>query len=124
MERIGLYIGMAEAFGRLKTRDAIPFLVKNITLQYWPASPSVWMKTPEVVRSRLPAVAALVQIGPDAAAALIRTRWVGLSSEERLAVILVVSRAPETPESQSFLLTVLGEANLQRYWAEDGLNRP
>jgi hypothetical protein len=30
-----LYIGLADAFGEMKTREAIPFLIKNISLQRW-----------------------------------------------------------------------------------------
>src|SRR5271166_1492561 len=31
VDQHGLYIGLADAFGQLKTKEAIPFLIKNIS---------------------------------------------------------------------------------------------
>jgi hypothetical protein len=70
VERAELYIGMTEVFGRLRTTTAIPFLIENISLQL-PATPNVWTKTAGSIEERVPAVAALIAIGPDAAKALI-----------------------------------------------------
>ena len=60
-----LSIGLADAFGQLKTKEAIPFLIKNISLQRGLATPNTSMKTAEVIRQRMPAIAALIQIGPS-----------------------------------------------------------
>lgn len=117
----GLNIALAEVFGRLKTKDAIPFLIKNISLERWPASPDTLMKTPEVIESRMPAVAALVQIGPEASKALIRRPWEGMSDEGRLAAIFVVSQVRDVPEARAVLSSVLGRANMERFWAQKGL---
>jgi hypothetical protein len=73
VDRHQLYIGMADAFGELRTKDAIPFLIKNIDLhrEDWPGP--VWLKSAEATKERLPCVAALIKIGPEASDALIRT---------------------------------------------------
>jgi hypothetical protein len=38
-----------------------------------------------------------------------------------LAALFVVSRIAGVPGAKEFVLQALGEANLQRHWAEDGL---
>lgn len=115
-----LYIGLADVFGKLKTKEAIPFLMKNISIQRWPPSPNTWMKTPQVIEARLPAAAALIQIGPEASKALIHT-WEQLVGDERLAAIFVVSRIRGVPEARDFLVSVSGAANMERFWAEEGI---
>ena len=123
IETSGLYVGLAEVFGQLQTKEAIPFLIKNIGLQRWPSSPNTWMKTPEVIEARSPAVTALIRIGPDASRAIIRTGLQGMTPEDRLAAIFVVGRIKGVPESVGFLSSILGEANLERHWAEQGLKQ-
>ena len=113
--------GLAEVFGRLRTVEAIPFLIRSIGLELWPPSPNAWMKTPAVVKERMPAVAALMQIGPAAARALIKTNLDGMTFEERLAAVFVVSQIGGVPESREFLSAILGQANLQQHWAAAGL---
>jgi hypothetical protein len=44
-EQNKLEIGLAEVFGRLKTKEAIPFLIENISLERLPPRPNIWMKT-------------------------------------------------------------------------------
>jgi hypothetical protein len=124
----GLYIGLAETFGRLKAKESIPFLIKNIAIQRWPASANTWMKTPEVIEERMPAVAALIHIGPEALNALVHAPWRPTEPEDRLAGILVVSRIAASTkdqkaseEARAFLQAASGEANMQRFWAEFGL---
>lgn len=121
-----LNISLAEIFGRLKTKEAIPFLIKNISLERWPR-PNIWMKTPEVVEGHLPAVAALIQIGPEALEALIHDPWGHKPPDDRLPTIFVVSRIGATltdnNEVRGFLVSVLGSANEERNWAEWGLKR-
>lgn len=75
----------------------------------------------------MPAVSALIRIGPEARDALNKT-WGAEAAGDRLAAIFVVARiaaATQDPQisekAREFLLTSLGEANLQRHWAQEGL---
>jgi hypothetical protein len=117
-----LSIGLADAFGKLKTREAIPFLIANISrrrVRYVDLSP--WLKTDEVIENTFPALAALVQIGPEASRALIRAARAPMPPEDRLAAIFVVSRVEGVPEARDFLASALGYANLERDRAARGL---
>ena len=117
-----LCIGLADAFGSLKTKEAIPFLIKNIGVRrtrYVDLNP--WLKAPEVIEEAFPAMAALIQIGPDASKALVRASRKPMVSEDRLAAIFAVSRIKDVPEARAFLTSTLGEANQERHWAEEGL---
>jgi hypothetical protein len=117
--------GLAEVFGRLKTKEAIPFLVQNIGLKRWPLVGPVFTKAPEVVYDRMPAVAALIRIGPDALRALTDAPYRPSTLEDRLAVIFVVSRVaatmPDKDGARQFLTSALRNANLERFWAEECL---
>ena len=104
----------------MKTKEAVPFLIKNISLQRW-LEMNIWLKTDKVIEERLPAVAALVRIGPDASRAII-SEYLTIEPDDRLAAIFVVARIRD-PEARGFLSSVLGRANLERYWAEEGLKR-
>jgi HEAT repeat protein len=119
-----LYIGLADAFGQLRTKEAIPFLIKQIGLNRW-RDVNTWLKTAPVIEERLPAAAALIRIGPEASKVLIRVSWDGMRPEDRLAAIFVVSRIASTmkdgDEERAFLHSAVGQANMERYWAEDGL---
>jgi len=57
--------------------------------------------------------------------ALIRASRNPMSAEDRLITIFVVtrvlSRNPNIPEAQSFLISALGQANLESHWASEGL---
>jgi hypothetical protein len=114
-----LYVGLADVFGQLRTTQAIPFLIKNIQLSRTNKT-DVWLKTAEVVQVEMPAVAALVRIGPAASRAVIHSFEAAMPPEDRLPLIFVVSRIRD-PEARAFLSSVLGELNLERSWAEDGL---
>jgi hypothetical protein len=120
----GLHFGMAVAFGRMHAPQAIPFLIKNISVQQFPSQPNVWMKSPEVIESRLPAVTALIGIGPEAARALIR-QWDTIRSDDErlLAAVFVLARVDGVPEAKEILATEAGRANMIHFWAEDGLRR-
>jgi hypothetical protein len=116
-----LRVGLAVAFGQLKTKKAVPFLIKNINLQMGLIPrPNIWLKAPEAVEAALPAVVALIQIGPVASRELMDI-WQQLDPDDRLAAIFVVSRVKGVPGAREFLHTVLSEANIQRFWAEEGL---
>src|SRR5258708_3931873 len=86
-----LYIGLADAFGHLKTKEAIPFLVMHISLNRFLFT-DVWTRTPDEVEDRLAAVGALIQIGPESSMAVIQSYKDFKSVEVRLAAIFVVSR--------------------------------
>jgi hypothetical protein len=117
-----LFVGMADAFGALKSKEAIPFLIKHISIQRgWIPAVDTWMKTPAVVEDRLPAVKALIRIGPDAARALLKVPWDGMSSEDRLSALFVVAHVGDGSDSREYIGRALGEANLQHFWAEQGL---
>ena len=117
-----LAIGLADAFGALKTKSAIPFLIRNISIDRTPLG-NTWLKSAEVLEDRLASVSALIRIGPDAVLAVIRAYGGRMTVEDRFAAIFVISRLQEAPEAKTFLTNVVGQANLERYWAEDGLKR-
>jgi HEAT repeat protein len=123
VDKYELYIGLADAFGQLKTREAIPFLIENISLDRTRAV-NTWLKAPHVIEERLAAVAALIRIGPDACRALIRASWGPMTPEDRRAAIFAVSSIASKvhiPEARDFLSAALAEANMDRYWAEEGI---
>jgi hypothetical protein len=116
---------LADIFGHLKTKEAIPFLIRNISMHRWPMMVDVWQKGPPVVMEWMPAVAALIQIGPDAFKALINAPYGPSTSEDRLAAVFVVSRTASSVEekerARQFLTGALAEANTLRIRAEEGL---
>jgi hypothetical protein len=122
VDQYGLYIGLADAFGQLRTKEAIPFLIKNISrrrTRHVDFAP--WLKAPEVIKDTFPALAALIQIGPDASRALIRAFREPMLDEDRLASIFAISRIRGVPEARAFLTSVIGEANTELQYAEEGL---
>jgi hypothetical protein len=124
VDQYGLYVGLADALGQLKTKEAIPFLIKSISrrrTRYVDFAP--WLKAPEVIEYTFPAVAALIQIGPDASRALIRAFQEPMLNEDRLASIFVISRINDVPEARAFLTSVIGEASTELRYAEEGLKR-
>jgi hypothetical protein len=61
-----------------------------------------------------------VNIGKDASDAIIRVQWWQKAPEDRLAAIFVVS-AIHDPDARAFLASAAGQANLEKLWAEFGL---
>ena len=113
VDKNGLYIGLGDVFGKLRTNAAIPFLIKNISRRrtgYVDLAP--WLKVDKAIEDTFPAVTALIEIGPDASKALIRACQGSMLAEDRLAAIFVVSRIKEVPEARAFLTAVLGEATM------------
>jgi len=123
VDRYGLYIGLADAFGQLKTKDAIPFLIKNISYlsRTSPVDLAPWLKTAKVITETFPAIGALIRIGPEAARALIRASQGQMTPADRLAAIFAISQTRDVPEGRAFLASALGHANVERYWATEGL---
>jgi hypothetical protein len=119
-EQRDLQIIMAEIFGNLRVEEAIPFLIANISLDKGPMT-NVWGRTPEVIQARLPGVAALIAIGPEAARTLIATPRDRMSPYDRLAAVFVVSRIGGVPGAREYLNSALGEATALHYRAEEGL---
>jgi len=62
---------MIEIFGRLRTKEALPFLVEHIAMDE-NAMATIWMKSPQSIAASVPGVQALLRIGPDATPALLR----------------------------------------------------
>jgi hypothetical protein len=122
VDRCGLDIGLAEVFGRLKSKQAIPFLIRNISLRRTcPIDMNPWHQTPDVVEATFPCIAALLNIGPDASTALMRAWESPMSASDRLAALFVIARTSGIPEARQFLTSVLRKADLERFWAEEGL---
>jgi hypothetical protein len=78
----------------------------------------------------MPSVSALIRIGPSALDAIVCSPVEPFTAEDRLARIFVVSRiAPSlndarlSQDAHTFLRMALGEANLQRFWADEGLKQ-
>jgi len=119
-----LYTGMADAFGELKTVEAIPFLVRNISLRRsCGIDLAPWLKSPKMIEWNFPAIGALVRIGPEAGSAVIRACREPMRAEDRLAAIYVVSRLQVTPGARAFLSSALGTANQEQRWAEEALGQ-
>jgi hypothetical protein len=110
---------MSDVFGSLRTKEAIPFLIANLTLPRFSNDVNYWLKSAEAIEYRLPAAGALVRLGPDASSALIR-EFRKLSCDDRLIAVFVLARTKDV-DSRALLVSVLGQANLERYWAEEGL---
>ena len=114
-----LDIGLADVFGQMRAKEAIPFLIENISLNRWVGA-DPWMKTSKVIEERLPAVGALVRIGPDASKALVRAYWGPMSAKDRAAAIFTVARI-RAPEARDFLSQVMMQADFERSLVVRGL---
>jgi len=121
-----LAIGLADVFGGLKTREAIPFLIRNLGLNR-DQRVNLWLKAPEVIERGLPAVAALVNIGAEAASALIRAYWEPMLAEDRPAAIFAITRIVKVlsptavPEAPAFLRSATAKLRIESRYAEEGL---
>jgi hypothetical protein len=117
---IYLNIGLAQAFGKLRAKEAIPFLIKNITLDVTGLSDNIWMKEDSVVGERLPAAAALVAIGPDASKALVATSWDRMRPDEHMAAVFVISRIAD-PAARGFLTSLRTTDAREARYVKEGL---
>lgn len=126
MELTVLNDGLADIFGMLKIEDAIPFLVRNMGHQRFPpAAGVIWTKPLDLIKEQMPAMAALIKIGPAAASAVMRASPWDMGPEQRLAAIIAVSeiayQMKDPREERSFLRSMLAQAKVERTWAEEGL---
>jgi hypothetical protein len=91
IRHLKLKVGLADAFGKLRAKAAIPFLIQNLGLERgWDVNTS--LKSEEVILERRAAVAALVQIGAEAVPALIGAHRVMTNREDRQMAIFALSR--------------------------------
>ena len=117
---IYLNIGLAEAFGKLRAREAIPFLVRNITLDVTGLSDNIWMKADSVIERRLPAVSALIAIGPDASKALIASPLSEMPLDAHIAAVFVISRIAD-PAARDFLMSAHPSGAAETRYLQEGL---
>jgi hypothetical protein len=116
--------GLIEALGELRAKEAVPFLVKNISFsRSCGVNLAPWLKVPAVIEWNLPSVGALVKIGPEASRAVMSAFDQMRTEEDRRAAVFVVSRIPDVPEARAFLEAVRDRADRERFWAEQGINR-
>jgi len=122
VEECGFEDGVVEALGQLRATEAIPFLIKDISMyRSCGASFGPWLKSPAFIEWNLPAVGALVKIGPDASRAVIAAFPTMTDEEDRRAAVFVVARIKGVAEAESFLKSVSARAGREQYWAEEGI---
>jgi hypothetical protein len=109
-----LKIGMADAFGRLKAKEAIPFLIENIGLMRW------WNHRHGPGEDNMAAAAALIRIGSDASKAIREIDWDKRKPRDRLAAIFAVSRMID-PEARHFLVEMAEMATWEKDSAQEGI---
>src|SRR5262249_50135691 len=66
-----LRLSLDEAFGSLKPREAIPFLIRHIGIEELVPG-NTWSKGPARIASDYPAAGALINMGPEASRAVIK----------------------------------------------------
>ena len=118
-----LDVGLAEAFDRIPTEAAIPFLIRVISIKRLQVTIAPWIKGPSSVVFEYPAAEALIRIGAPAAAAVLKAAQGPMTQEERLLAIFVVGQTDSVPGAREFLLRAVAQANDERAWAEKGLER-
>jgi len=115
-----LNVGLADVFGRLRTAEAIPVLIKNIGIERLVPG-DTWSRGPERIAADYPAAGALVRIGPEASKAVIHASEQPMPPMDRVVAVFVVSRIQGVPEAKQFLSRAEWEAATQLDYARDGL---
>lgn len=113
---------MAEIFGRLRTKEAIPFLVENISMGPGPVRLGDWPLT-----TSSPAIHALIEIGPDATPSLLQAlaKWPRApdeSSLNRLGALIALAYLDD-PRAKPALERAAKETGLEGQVAREGLRR-
>ena len=116
-----LDLGLVDAFDRMKTEAAVPFLIRVVSIKWAPITVAPWIKGASSVESEYPAAGALIRIGPPAASAVIKAAQGPMTPIERLLAIFVVSQTANVPGAREFLRAAVLQANDERVWAEKGL---
>jgi len=118
-----LNLGLIEAFRRLRAKEAIPFLIRHMADDISGINNgNIWMKADSVVETRLPAIDALIAVGPEASKALIAAPWDKMRLDEQIAALFIVSRIAD-PAARDFLMSFhVLDAREARY-VREGLQR-
>jgi hypothetical protein len=117
--------GLADVFGRLRTKAAIPFLISHITLFRSRFTTTIKERTISLdrldqVESNMPAVAALVHIGRAALPLLEQAYYGPTTSDERCALLSVIYRIND-PESVDFFERVRLMLEQERSFASEAI---
>lgn len=126
IDHYNLHVGLADAFGRLGTKEAIPWLIANITLWRYglPANIRRWQHPSQDLEGAFPAVRALARIGPEALDALIQSYYSKpLNIETRLAIVFASSRI-HNPRAKQLLKSVQYDINQLQKFVNEGLALP
>ena len=114
-----LSFGLMRALGALKVRQAIPYLKENVACNIYKAD-NPWLKSPEIIEQRMPALAALISMGSDATKPLIDLYQHPVHRDDRIIAIFGLSRIHD-PMTYEFLNDVLGKAQLIEFYAKQGI---
>ena len=117
-----LKVGLADAFAKLRTEAAIPFLIREISMRRdRDVDFAPWLKSATAVEYTFPAANALIQIGPAASKRVIAAAQGSMPARDLLTAIFVVGRVRGVPEAYGFLTAARAEAKSELAWAELGL---
>ena len=115
-----LFEGLADAFGRLKMEEAVPFLAHRIAyvrLYAWRN------KATNTIRERMPYVKALIQIGPAAVPFLRKTYAEPLTADQRIMILYTIAEIHDhTNETKAFLELVRTDTERQLEFVNNGLD--
>ena len=114
-----LSFGLMRAVGALKLKQAIPYLKENVACNIYKAD-NPWLKSPEIIEQRMPALAALISIGSDATKALIDLYQHPVHRDDQIIAIFGLSRIHD-PMTHEFLYDVLGGTQLIEFYAKKGI---
>ena len=119
-----LFWPMAEIFGRLRVKEAIPYLIENI----WIGNGPIRKDDPEL-HTQSPAIHALLQIGPDATPALLQAlrKWPSRSNappyrQNHLGILIALAYMDD-PRARTALEQAAKEPGFEGKVAQEGLPR-
>lgn len=120
VDSLQLRLGLMEAFRKLRAKEAIPFLIRYMTLDIRGISGNVWTKADGVVETRLPAIDALIAIGPDASKAVIAALSDKTPPEVYVESLFIICKIAD-PAARDFLLSVHPKNPTEAYYVRNGL---